>query len=187
VVTQPALVALVAPAVLRALGGFQRRLIYLPVPARVSPAAEVLPRAREVTLHTSDGLALGGLFVPAGKPDRAIAVLVANGNAGNRSLRAPLAHALAGQGLAVLLFDYRGCGGNPGRPSEAGLARDARAARRFLVEHARVPCERLLYYGESLGSAVVAELATEHRPGSRCARRLPISRRSGASTPRSCR
>jgi uncharacterized protein len=164
VVTQAGLVALVVLAVLRALGGFQRRLIYLPVPATVSPAAEVLPRAREVTLHTCDGLALGGWFVPAGKPDRAIAVLVANGNAGNRSLRAPLAQALAGQGLAVLLFDYRGYGGNPGRPSEAGLARDVRAARRFLVEHAGVPCERLLYYGESLGSAVVAELATEHPP-----------------------
>jgi len=64
----------------------------------------------------------------------------------------------------VLLFDYRGYGGNPGRPSEAGLALDVRAARRFLVEEAGVPPERLVYYGESLGAAVVAELATEHPP-----------------------
>jgi uncharacterized protein len=54
-----------------------------------------------------------------------MAVLVAGGNAGNRSLRAPLARALARRGFAVLLFDYRGYGGNSGRPSEDGLARDA--------------------------------------------------------------
>jgi alpha-beta hydrolase superfamily lysophospholipase len=163
-VIQAGLVALAVLAVLALLWGFQRRLIYLPFPAALSSPAEVLPGAREVTLHTSDGLELGGWFVPAREPNRAIAVLVANGNAGNRSLRAPLARALARRGFAVLLFDYRGYGDNPGRPSEAGLARDARAARRFLVEQCGVPWARLLYYGESLGAAVVAELATEHPP-----------------------
>jgi pimeloyl-ACP methyl ester carboxylesterase len=64
----------------------------------------------------------------------------------------------------VLLFDYRGYGGNPGSPSEEGLARDVRAAHRFLVQEAGVPPERLLYYGESLGAAVVTELASEHPP-----------------------
>jgi fermentation-respiration switch protein FrsA (DUF1100 family) len=91
-------------------------------------------------------------------------VLVANGNAGDRALRAPLAAALAAHGLGVLLFDYRGYGGNPGRPSEQGLALDVRAAHRFLVEDAGVPPYRLVYYGESLGAAVVAELATERPP-----------------------
>jgi uncharacterized protein len=74
------------------------------------------------------------------------------------------AHWNAGAGLAVLLFDYRGYGGNPGRPSEQGLARDVRAAHRFLIDEAEVAPARLLYYGESLGSAVVTELATEHPP-----------------------
>jgi uncharacterized protein len=64
----------------------------------------------------------------------------------------------------VLLFDYRGYAANPGSPTEDGLARDARAAYRFLVDEAGFPAERLLYYGESLGAAVVAELATEHPP-----------------------
>ena len=64
----------------------------------------------------------------------------------------------------MLLFDYRGYGGNPGRPSEEGLARDVRAARAFLVDEAGVPSDRLLYFGESLGAAVVTELATEHPP-----------------------
>jgi hypothetical protein len=146
------------------LVGLQRRLIYLPFPAKVPRAVDVLPGAREVTLRTADGLELGAWLVPAGEPDRGVAVLVANGNAGNRSLRAPLARSLAKAGLLVLLFDYRGYGGNRGRPSEDGLARDVRAAHRFLLEEVPVKAERLLYYGESLGSAVVTELATEHPP-----------------------
>jgi uncharacterized protein len=146
------------------LVGLQRRLIYFPFPAQVPRAEAVVAGAREVTLRTVDGLALGGWLVEACEPDRGVAVLVANGNAGNRSLRAPLARALASAGLAVLLFDYRGYGGNPGRPSEQGLARDVRAAHRFLAEEAEVAPARLLYYGESLGAAVVSELATEHPP-----------------------
>jgi uncharacterized protein len=35
-------------------------------------------------------------------------VLVCNSNAGNQALRAPLAAALSGAGLSLLLFDYRG-------------------------------------------------------------------------------
>jgi pimeloyl-ACP methyl ester carboxylesterase len=141
----------------------QRRLIYLPSTGAVPSAATMLPGARQVQLTTRDGLQLGAWYLPARDSADTFTVLVANGNAGNRSLRVPLAQALANQGFGVLLFDYRGYGGNPGSPSEEGLARDVRAAHRFLTEEG-VPGERLLYYGESLGAAVVAELATEHPP-----------------------
>jgi fermentation-respiration switch protein FrsA (DUF1100 family) len=135
---------------------FQRRLVYLPQGTPGSAPAG----ARDVELTTADGLRLGGWFFPGdfGAP----AVLVANGNGGHRGLRAPLAKSLQDAGLSVLHFDYRGYAGNPGSPSEEGLALDVRAARAFLVEE--VPGTRLLYVGESLGAAVVTELATEHPP-----------------------
>src|SRR6266542_4420777 len=148
---------------LAAVWGFQRRLIYLPSRS-VPPAAAVLSGAQEVTLTTTDGLELGAWFVPARVRGRGVTVLVAGGNAGDRSLRAPLAGALADRGLAVLLFDYRGYGGNAGSPTEDGLARDARAAYRYLVDERGVAPDRLVYYGESLGSAVVTELAAQHPP-----------------------
>ena len=122
-----------AALVLALLWTFQRRLIYLPFPAHVPPAGAVLAEAREVTLRTVDGLTLGAWFLPPAEPSRRLGVLVAAGNAGNRSLRAPLAAALARHGLAVLLFDYRGYGGNRGRPTQRGLARDVRAALGFLA------------------------------------------------------
>ena len=156
-------VALLVLALLTGLlWAFQRSLIYLPDQGPVPPAATALPGGRDVVLTTSDGLDLGAWFLPA--DDDAPAVLVANGNAGHRGFRAPLAQALHAAGLSVLLFDYRGYGGNPGSPSEEGLALDVRAAREFLVEDAGVPPERLVYLGESLGAAVVTELAIEHPP-----------------------
>jgi uncharacterized protein len=156
-------VAVVLAVLTGLLWGLQRRLVYFPDAGPVPAAGAVLPGARDVVLQTSDGLRLGAWFLP-GRDAEAPAVLVANGNGGHRGLRAPLAAALAGRGLAVLLFDYRGYGGNPGSPSEEGLARDVRAARAHLLEEAGVPPDRLLYLGESLGAAVVTELATEHPP-----------------------
>jgi fermentation-respiration switch protein FrsA (DUF1100 family) len=92
------------------------------------------------------------------------AVLVCNGNGGDRSMRAALAAAFSRMGLAVLLFDYRGYGGNPGAPSEAGLAADARAALAYLEGRPDVDPDRIVYFGESLGAAVALRLATERPP-----------------------
>jgi fermentation-respiration switch protein FrsA (DUF1100 family) len=143
---------------------FQRRLVYLPDTSAVPPASDVLPGARDVVLETDDDLELGGWLVPpTGEPNE-FTVLVANGNGGNREGRAPLAEALADAGFEVLLFDYRGYGGNPGSPSEDGLTRDALAAHGYLVETLGRSPQRLVYFGESLGGAVVARLATEHPP-----------------------
>ncbi|MPZ80929.1 MAG: alpha/beta fold hydrolase [Actinophytocola sp.] len=148
---------------------FQRRLIYLPSSGPVPPAATVLPGARDVRLETGDGLTLGAWYVPAASSDTGadlgVSVLMAPGNAGDRSMRAPLAEALRARGMSVLLLDYRGYGGNPGDPTEEGLALDVRAARSYLVDELNVPPDRVIYFGESLGAAVVSELATEHPPG----------------------
>ncbi|KOX22181.1 alpha/beta hydrolase [Nocardiopsis sp. NRRL B-16309] len=141
----------------------QRSLVYLPAPGGVPPAGSVLQGAEDVRLRTSDGLGLGAWLVPPSGADRDTAVLVANGNAGNRQTRAPLARALADEGFTVLLFDYRGYGGNPGRPSEEGLAADARAASDLLVARGHPP-ERTVYFGESLGTGVVTALAAERPP-----------------------
>jgi fermentation-respiration switch protein FrsA (DUF1100 family) len=166
-IVRAGLVLLLVLALLLALAWLlQRRLIYFPDRSTPPPAARVLPGARDVTVRTSDGLLLSAWLIRPGPstPDRRVGVLVAPGNAGNRLTRAPLAAALAREGLTVFLVDYRGYGGNPGRPSERGLARDVRAARSYLIDQAAIPAGRLIYLGESLGAAVVTKLASEHLP-----------------------
>ena len=141
----------------------QRRMIYFPLPQDVPHAASALERAEDVTFETADGLPLHGWFASPAQSNGAT-VLIFNGNAGDRSSRAPLAAALTRAGFSVLLFDYRGYGGNPGQPTEPGLVADARAARQYVGSRADVDPARLVYFGESLGGAVAVALAVEQPP-----------------------
>ncbi|MCL3859673.1 alpha/beta hydrolase [Actinotalea sp. K2] len=141
----------------------QRTLIYFPDTSRPGSAADMLPGGQDVLLTTQDGLELGAWYLPA-PAACPTTVLVAPGNGGNRAGRAGLARAIGDRGLGVLLLDYRGYGGNPGRPSEQGLAHDARAAHAFLTGEAGVPEEALVYLGESIGTGVVTALAVDHPP-----------------------
>jgi len=146
------------------LWAIQRGLIYFPSGDPGSPAGAGLPRAETVDITTHDGLTLTGWFVPASEPASGTTVIVFNGNGGNRASRAPLAAQLARHGIASLLFDYRGYGGNPGTPSEKGLASDARAALRHVASRRDVDGDRIVYFGESLGSGVAVGLAIERPP-----------------------
>lgn len=143
----------------------QDALVYHPDRSSPGPAASTLDGGVDVTLVTADGLDLAAWFVPPAPEvrDREVAVLVAPGNGGNRLGRAGLAELLTERGFAILLLEYRGYGANPGRPAEAGLALDARAAQRALAERGYPP-DRTIYFGESLGTGVVAALQAEVPP-----------------------
>jgi fermentation-respiration switch protein FrsA (DUF1100 family) len=158
------LTVVVIAALLLVLWTLQRRLMYFPIAAVPSLASLGGGDVHPVTFDTADGLRLNGWFFPVARAGPRDTVLVFNGNAGNRAYRVPLATALVRRGFQVLLFDYRGFGGNPGTPTERGLARDARAAREYLVSRRDVDAARLIYFGESLGTAVAVDLATEHPP-----------------------
>lgn len=142
-----------------------RHLVYFADSSDPGPASRVVPEGQDVTLRTADGLELSAWFLPAGEEveDTGYAVLLAPGNGGNRRGRLGLARQLTDRGLAVLLVDYRGYGGNPGSPSSEGLALDAEAAVAALGELG-YPLDRTIYLGESLGTGVVAELAERQRP-----------------------
>ena len=53
-----------------------------------------------------------------------------------------------------MVFDYRGYGENPGAPSETKLVADAHSAWKYLTETRKVPAEKIILYGESLGGGV---------------------------------
>jgi alpha-beta hydrolase superfamily lysophospholipase len=151
---------------------FQQHLVYVPDRSPMPPAASVLPGASDVQVDV-DGLTLTSWFVPPapGAPARDMAVLLAHGNGGsiagpggNLTGRTFLAQQLAERGFAVMLVGYRGYGGNPGTPSEQGLIEDARAALGALGERG-YPTERVIFFGESVGTGVVTGLARDLRFG----------------------
>ncbi|MEJ3653302.1 alpha/beta hydrolase [Actinomycetes bacterium KLBMP 9759] len=170
IVAATVVIVVVAGIVLTTLAWLlQRRLIYLPGGAPTVTPGQVLPGGSAVRLRTEDGLDLTAWHAPATTAPTAgpagATVLVLPGNAGSRMLRVPLARALTAAGLDVLLLDYRGYGGNPGSPTEEGLAADARAAHHHLVAERGVDPARLVLFGESLGGGVAARLAGERPVG----------------------
>ena len=107
---------------------------------------------------SADGTRIYGWYVPHERP-RAV-VLYCHGNAGNVSHRAEILQTLhESVGVSVLAFDYRGYGRSEGKPNEAGILADARAARAWLAGRAGVDPGQIVLMGQSLGGAVAVDLA----------------------------
>ncbi len=111
----------------------------------------------EVNIMTADGLRLSAWFIPS-EESRAV-LLFCHGNGGNISHRLEKIMILNRLGLDILIFDYRGYGKSSGRPSENGLYIDAEAVYDHMVNERRQPPQKIIGYGESLGSPVVINLA----------------------------
>ena len=159
-----AAIALAVAGVLLLIWLGQRTLIYFPDRHVPAPAVTGLSDAEDIQIAVADDVTLQGWFLPARQQPPLWTVVVFNGNAGNRAYRVPLAEALRRHGLSVLLFDYRGFGDSTGSPTEDGLHDDARAVHAYLVRRSDVRADRLVYFGESLGTAVAVQLAVEHPP-----------------------
>ncbi|UYG09617.1 alpha/beta hydrolase [Halomonas sp. M4R1S46] len=146
------------------LWGCQARLLYLPHVGRevVGTPTDIGLDWEPVRLRTSDDLSLAAWWVPA-EPARAT-LLFFHGNAGNISHRLASIRQFHRLGLSILIVDYRGYGDSEGRPSEAGTARDARAAWQWLVERRGLAAEEIVLFGRSLGAGVAAELAAALPP-----------------------
>ncbi|HEY8519849.1 MAG TPA: alpha/beta hydrolase [Gammaproteobacteria bacterium] len=144
----------------------QPRLVYFPtVPGRELTAtpADIGLAYDEVRFTAEDGVELHGWYVPGPRPDASV-VIFCHGNAGNISHRLEWLSMLHGTGLGALLFDYRGYGQSTGSPDEPGTYRDARAAWDYLVGERGIEPGRIVIFGESLGGAIAAHLASEVAP-----------------------
>lgn len=137
----------------------QRQILFQP--DRSAPGRPVDAPADfwEIVTQTADGLDLRHWYLPPADPAAGV-VVVLHGNAGNRAGPYDKFRAIHAWGYGLLLADYRGYGGNPGAPSEAGLIADGRAVLDWLAGQG-VPAARVVLYGESLGSGVATALASE--------------------------
>ncbi|AXE95689.1 MULTISPECIES: alpha/beta hydrolase [Paraburkholderia] len=136
----------------------QGRLIYPPERVRrPSGAPQGDGRIGNVRLRTVDGVELMCGYAAPAHADSAIVVLF-HGNGEDIWQREHIAHDLLDAGYGVLLAEYRGYGGSAGRPHEAGLYADGRAALEFAAQRAR----RVVVHGYSLGTGVAVQIAIEY-------------------------
>ena len=135
----------------------QRELLYRPGGPVETPAAAGADWLKAVDIRTEDGERLDGWW---GAPSNGSGVVIFfHGTPGTLGGTVWRLIDLAQAGLGVLAIDYRGYGGSSGRPSEAGLHADARAAFDFV--RGAAPQARIVAFGESLGTGVAVGLARE--------------------------
>jgi fermentation-respiration switch protein FrsA (DUF1100 family) len=143
-----------------ALRRFESAVTFHPV--KYSPdGGWTLPAgAEDVWFVTSDRVRLHGwYFAPASKP-AAATVIYFHGNGGNISNVGWIGKSLVARGFSVLLFDYRGYGRSEGEvEGETELYRDGDAAYNYVVNGRGTSPEKVVLYGQSLGTAVAADVA----------------------------
>jgi fermentation-respiration switch protein FrsA (DUF1100 family) len=141
----------------------QRTMIYHPNPHRPDPAEADVAEMVPVPLKADDGWYASGWYTPPkGGPDKPT-ILLFHGNSGTVAGAAFKARRLMDAGYGVFMVEYRGFGGNAGHPTEQGLYADGRAAVAWLAARGVAP-NRLVLYGESLGSGPAVETARRIQP-----------------------
>lgn len=149
-----------------------RMFMYFPDPARIPPDATGLGGVEEIELAAADGTKLIGWYAKAavGKPT----VLYFHGNAANAANRAPKIDMMIQSGFGVFYLNNRGYGGSGGSPTEADNVADAIAAYDY-VRGLGVPAEKIVAFGESLGSGQAVQLAAERPVGAVVLEAAPTS------------
>lgn len=135
----------------------QQRRILFPAPAQYP--SEPPPGFDLVHTQADDGLRLIAFHRPAAPGRRTILFFHGNGDNLLGAIQATRGPGASGTGL--LLVEYRGYGGNPGSPGEAGLYRDGEAAMRWLAAAGVGPGD-IVVVGNSIGSGPATEMALRH-------------------------
>lgn len=141
---------------------FQRNLLYFPIRWSEEEARRANPGFEEVRIVTSDGENLHAWLQRL--EDSLWTVVIFHGNAGNLSYHQVTLLPFRNLGLQAILFDYRGYGLSSGHPTEKGLLLDGEAVTHYVEKTLGVPRERIVYFGQSLGSGVAALLAAKRAP-----------------------
>lgn len=119
----------------------------------------------------SNGQPLNGLLhLPVGVKSPPVVVIMhgyASSKVGTRGIYEALSSALARVGIAVVRFDFRGCGESGGDFAHLtfqDLVEDAKQMLRFVIKLPEVDASRIGIYGSSMGGAlaVLAAHATGH-------------------------
>ena len=140
---------------------FERAVTFHPVPFDGGPGWRPPPGGEDVWFETRGGARLHGWFVRSRAGGPAPTVIYFHGNGGNISYLGWLARDLSARGFDVLLFDYKGYGRSGGAsPDERSVYEDADAAYDYVVNARGVPPERVVLYGQSLGTAAAVDLAS---------------------------
>lgn len=147
---------------------FERSVVFHPERYAEGAAWKTPQGGEDVWFASASGERLHGWYVRAQnvEAERAATVIYFHGNGGNINTIGWLGKRLAERGFNVLLFDYRGYGRSEGKVTdERGIYSDADAAYDYVLRERRVSPEKIVLYGQSLGTTAAVDLAAQRPCG----------------------
>jgi len=135
---------------------FQRNLLYHPTENNYS-GDTLLVSVEKVKIMTKDEIELKAWFHKKNISNYKT-ILFLHGNAGSLENRIHKINHFKDMDVNFLIVSWRGFNGNKGNPTEEGLYEDAKSAVRWLKSKG-IPENKIILYGESLGTGVVTEIA----------------------------
>ena len=136
----------------------QQRLLYFPDTRRTTPQDAGLDGVSERTLISADGSAILTWWGDA--HDNHPTLIYFHGNAGSFLNLAERIRKYMARGYNIVMMTYRGYGGSGGSPSERANVMDALAVY-DAVRTSGVPEDRIILYGESLGTGIAIQVAAQ--------------------------
>lgn len=108
-------------------------------------------------LATESGEKISATYLK--NPEAEFTILFSHGNAEDIGTAATFLSELQNAGFSVFAYDYRGYGTSEGKPSEQNSYQDIEAAYNYLTGELKIPAEKIILLGRSLGGAVSIDLA----------------------------
>lgn len=149
-----------------ALRWFEYAVTFHPQAYNAGPHWAVPRGGEDVWLSTSDGVRIHGWFLSSMAERTAGTIIYFHGNAGNLSNVAWLGRHFANSGFDILLLDYRGYGRSQGKiEDETDLYSDGNAAYDYVINQRSISPDKVVLYGQSLGTVVAIDLASRKKVG----------------------
>jgi len=131
---------------------FSDKIIFL------EPASSYQDDDTIIKIRTRDGALISAKYLP--NPDARFTILYSHGNAADIGNLQHVLEEFHNHGFAVFTYDYEGYGTSTGRPSEQKTYEDVDAAYRYLTVTLKIPPNRIISYGQSLGAALAIDIAS---------------------------
>jgi abhydrolase domain-containing protein 17 len=129
-------------------------LIFMPQEASYQDTKDILK------LPVNSNEQISARYLP--NSQSAYTVLYIHGNAEDLGDILPVLERLHRHGFSVFAYDYRGYGTSDGTPGEANAYRDADVAYTYLTKQLKIPADRIIIYGRSIGGGSATEIATRY-------------------------
>ena len=132
-------------------------MIFVPQPSSYQDNQDILK------IKTGDNKSISAIYLR--NPQAKYTILYAHGNAEDLGYIKSRLEKIRDLGFSVFAYDYRGYGTSEGTPTEKAAYQDINTAYNYLTQTLKVPPQKIIVFGRSVGGGSAVDLASKKPVG----------------------